>query len=41
VQGSVDWDLLSRNGQPVTSGIYLYAVTGSGLLHRGKLVIIR
>jgi hypothetical protein len=39
--GSVDWDLLSRNGQPVTSGIYLYAVHGNGLMHRGKLVIVR
>jgi hypothetical protein len=39
--GSVDWDLLSRNGQPVVAGIYLYVVEGPGLLHRGRLVIVR
>jgi hypothetical protein len=39
--GSVAWDLLSRNGQPVTSGLYLYVVEAPGLLHRGKLVIVQ
>jgi hypothetical protein len=39
--GSVDWDLLSRNGQPVVSGVYLYVVQATGLLERGKLVIVQ
>jgi hypothetical protein len=39
--GSASWDLLSRNGQPVVSGIYLYSVSASGIHERGKLVIVR
>ena len=39
--GEVDWDLLSRNGQPVVSGVYLYVVQAPGLLDRGKLVIVQ
>jgi hypothetical protein len=39
--GTVDWDLLSRNGQPVTTGVYLYVVEAPGLRHHGKLVIVQ
>lgn len=39
--GTVDWDLLSRNGQPVAPGLYVYTVEAPGLLHRGRLVIIK
>jgi hypothetical protein len=39
--GEAAWDLLSKNGQPVASGLYFYVVEGPGLLHRGKLVIIQ
>jgi hypothetical protein len=42
--GSVVWDLVSRNGQDVTSGVYLYTVEAEDpAFHRfvGKLVIIR
>jgi hypothetical protein len=41
VAGSVDWDLLSTNGQPVSTGLYLYVVDGSGLHHVGRLVIVK
>jgi hypothetical protein len=43
-QGTVKWDLVSRNGQDVTSGVYLYAVdTDSNAFKRkiGKFVVIR
>ncbi len=39
--GSVDWDLLSRNGQPVAAGLYVYVVEAPKILHRGKLAIIK
>ncbi len=39
--GSAAWDLLSRNGQPVASGIYLYTVAAPGIQHRGRLVIVK
>jgi hypothetical protein len=39
--GSAAWDLLSRNGQPVAPGVYLYTVEAPGLLDRGKLVIVK
>ncbi len=42
--GTLRWDLLSRNGQDVTSGVYIYAVDPSdGQFKRtiGKFVIIR
>jgi hypothetical protein len=36
------WDLLSRNGQDVVSGIYLFSVeTVSGARQQGRFVIIR
>lgn len=39
--GSAAWDLLSKNGQPVAPGIYLYHVEAPGLAERGKLVIVK
>jgi hypothetical protein len=42
--GTVKWDLVSRNGQDVTSGVYLYAVeTEDSNFDRfiGKFVVIR
>ena len=36
-----EWDLLSRNKQKVTSGIYIYVVESSLGTKRGKFVIIR
>jgi len=42
--GTVRWDLVSRNGQDVTSGVYLFSVdTDSGHFKRtiGKFVVIR
>jgi hypothetical protein len=39
--GQASWNLLSRNGQDVTSGIYLFSVEAPGFSTRGKFVIIR
>ena len=39
--GTYFWNLLSRNGQPVVSGIYLYAVVHGGTTCRGRFVIMR
>jgi hypothetical protein len=39
--GQARWDLLSRNGQDVASGIYLFAVESGGPVQRGKFVLIR
>ena len=39
--GQASWNLLSRNGQDVASGIYLYSVSAPGFSTRGKFVIIR
>ncbi len=41
--GTLRWDLVSRNGQNVTSGVYLYAVEPEGGFEKtmGKFVIIR
>ena len=42
--GTVTWDLVSRNGQDVTSGVYLFAVEpDDGAFERtiGKFVVIR
>jgi hypothetical protein len=36
------WDLVSRNGQDVVSGIYLFSVeTNKGQRQQGRFVIIR
>jgi hypothetical protein len=39
--GQARWNLISRNGQDVVSGIYLFTVESSEGSQRGKFVIIR
>jgi hypothetical protein len=39
--GQARWNLISRNGQDVVSGIYLFTVSSKRGLERGKFVIIR
>ncbi|MBI1796778.1 MAG: hypothetical protein HY076_06280 [Candidatus Eisenbacteria bacterium] len=39
--GEARWNLISRNGQDVVSGIYLFVVNSSQGTQRGKFVIIR
>ncbi len=39
--GQARWNLISRNGQDVVSGIYLFTVTSDKGTQRGKFVIIR
>jgi hypothetical protein len=44
-QGTIKWDLVSRNGQDVTSGVYLYSIetdTNAAFKRKiGKFVVIR
>jgi hypothetical protein len=40
-QGSVPWNLISRNGQRIVSGIYLYSVDTELGRKVGRFVIIR
>jgi hypothetical protein len=42
-QGFADWNLTSKNGQTVASGLYLYSVedTENGKVHVGKFVVIK
>jgi hypothetical protein len=39
--GQASWNLISRNGQDVASGIYLFSVEGATGTHQGKFVVIR
>ncbi len=39
--GQASWNLLSRNGQDVASGIYLFSVQSKAGIQRGKFVVIR
>jgi hypothetical protein len=39
--GQARWNLISRNGQDVVSGIYLFTVESGRGIERGKFVIIR
>jgi hypothetical protein len=39
--GQASWNLISRNGQEVVSGIYMYSIESGGDTQQGKLVIIR
>ena len=42
--GSLAWDLVSRNGQDVTSGVYLFSVEADDKNFKrfvGKVVVIR
>jgi hypothetical protein len=40
-QGSVPWNLISRNGQKIVSGIYMYSVDTDLGRQVGKFVVIR
>lgn len=39
--GTVRWNMISRNGQDITSGVYLYAVTCGGETEVGRFTVIR
>jgi exopolysaccharide biosynthesis protein len=39
--GQARWNLISRNGQDVVSGIYLFVVDSEQGQQRGKFVIVR
>jgi hypothetical protein len=39
--GQAQWNLISRNGQDVASGIYVFVVESSEGQQRGKFVIVR
>ena len=39
--GEARWNLISRNGQDIVSGIYLFTVDSSKGTQRGKFVVIR
>jgi hypothetical protein len=39
--GQARWNLISRNGQDVASGIYLFVVESDQGQQRGKFVIVR
>jgi hypothetical protein len=39
--GQARWNLISRNGQDVASGIYLFTVSSRRGMQRGKFVIVR
>jgi hypothetical protein len=39
--GQASWNLISRNGQDIVSGIYLFTVQSDGGIQRGKFVVIR
>jgi len=39
--GQARWNLISRNGQDVVSGIYLFTVASKRGAERGKFVLIR
>jgi hypothetical protein len=39
--GQASWPLISRNGQEVVSGIYMFSVEGGGETQQGKMVIVR
>ena len=39
--GQAQWNLISRNGQDIVSGIYVFVVDSAQGQQRGKFVIIR
>jgi hypothetical protein len=39
--GTYYWNLITRNGQNVVSGVYLYSVEWDGGICRGRFVVIR
>jgi hypothetical protein len=40
-KGAAFWDLVSRNGQDVVSGVYLYSVQCGGKNKVGRFVVVR
>ncbi len=40
-QGAVFWDLISRNGQDVVAGVYIYLVECGGKSKVGRFVVVR
>jgi hypothetical protein len=40
--GTIEWDMVSRNGQEITSGVYLFSAIADGFDRKiGKFVVIR
>jgi hypothetical protein len=39
--GQARWDLISRNGQDIVSGIYMFVVDSKEGQQRGKFIVIR
>jgi hypothetical protein len=39
--GEASWNLISRNGQDIVSGVYLFTVQSSQGIQRGRFVVIR
>ncbi len=39
--GQASWNLISRNGQDIVSGVYLFTVDSGAGLQRGRFVVIR
>jgi hypothetical protein len=39
--GQASWNLISRNGQDVVSGVYIYTVESAAGVQRSKFVVIR
>jgi hypothetical protein len=39
--GQARWNLISRNGQDIVSGIYLFTIDSAAGMQRGKFVVIR
>ena len=39
--GQASWNLISRNGQDIVSGVYIFTVDSSQGIQRGRFVVIR
>ena len=39
--GQARWNLISRNGQDIVSGVYIFTVDSSQGIQRGRFVVIR
>ena len=39
--GQASWNLISRNGQDVVSGVYIFTVESAAGVQRSKFVVIR
>jgi hypothetical protein len=39
--GQASWNLISRNGQDIVSGVYLFTVDSGEGIQRGRFVVIR